>query len=113
MLNFSKLFLKFVSLILGLSENYTFPPPLKADEEAALFAKMKNGDSEARAKLIEHNMRLISHIIRKYYSSYSSQDELLSIGSLGLIKAVDSFHYEKGTRFATYGARCIQNAILS
>ena len=112
MLNFSKLFLKFISLILGLSENYSFPPPLKADEEAELFAKMKEGDSAARAKLIEHNMRLISHIIRKYYSSYSSQDELLSIGSLGLIKAVDSFHQEKGTRFATYGARCIQNEIL-
>jgi len=57
-------------------------------------------------------MRLISHVIRKYYSSYQSPDELLSIGSLGLIKAVDSFQFEKGTRFATYGARCIQNEIL-
>jgi RNA polymerase sporulation-specific sigma factor len=63
-------------------------------------------------KLIEHNMRLVSHIIRKYYSSYGAQDELLSIGSLGLIKAVDSFKSELGTRFATYGAKCIQNEIL-
>lgn len=112
MFNLFSAFLKFVSLILGLSENHTFPPPLKADEERRLFIKMKEGDQSARATLIEHNMRLISHIIRKYYSSYQNQDELLSIGSLGLIKAVDSFSFEKGTRFATYGARCIQNEIL-
>lgn len=112
MFNFFGLLLKFVSLILGISDTQNFPPPLKADEERELFLKMKDGDGEARAKLIEHNMRLISHVIRKYYSSYQSPDELLSIGSLGLIKAVDSFQFEKGTRFATYGARCIQNEIL-
>ena len=112
MLNFSSLFLKFISLILGLSDTQSFPPPLKAAEERELFEKMKDGDARARARLIEHNLRLVSHIIRKYYSSYGSPDELLSIGSLGLIKAVDSFHFEKGTRFATYGARCIQNEIL-
>lgn len=112
MFNFSNLLFKFISLILGLSDTQSFPPPLKADEEAELFEKMKNGDGAARARLIEHNMRLVSHIIRKYYSSYAYPDDLLSIGSLGLIKAVDSFHSEKGTRFATYGARCIQNEIL-
>ena len=112
MLNFSNLFFKFISLILGLSDMQSFPPPLKADEEQALFAKAKKGDLNARAKLIEHNMRLVSHIIRKYYSSYGYPDDLMSIGSLGLIKAVDSFQYEKGTRFATYGCRCIQNEIL-
>ena len=112
MLNFSNIFLKFISLILGLSDAQSFPPPLSAAEEKELFAKMKDGDEYARAKLIEHNMRLVSHIIRKYYSSYGYPDDLLSIGSLGLIKAVDSFHSEKGTRFATYGARCIQNEIL-
>lgn len=112
MINLFGLFLKFFSLILGLSDNHNFPPPLKSEEERELFIKMKEGDENARARLIEHNMRLISHVIRKYYSSYSSPDELLSIGSLGLIKAVDSFHFEKGTRFATYGARCIQNEIL-
>lgn len=113
MLNFSNLLLKFISLILGLSDTQSFPAPLSASEERELFAKMKNGDECARAKIIEHNMRLVSHIIRKYYSSYGYPDDLLSIGSLGLIKAVDAFQSEKGTRFATYGARCIQNAILS
>ena len=73
---------------------------------------MRSGDKDARARIIEHNLRLVSHIIRKYYSSYGAQDELLSIGSLGLIKAVDSFKSEVGTRFATYGAKCVQNEIL-
>ena len=112
MLNFSNLFLKFISLILGLEDMQSFPPPLTANEEAELFIKKQNGDQGARARLIEHNMRLISHIIRKYYSSYQSPDDLLSIGSLGLIKAVDTFKAEKGTRFATYAAKCIQNEIL-
>ena len=112
MFNLFGFFLKFVSLILGLSDTQNFPPPLKADEERELFIRMKDGDGSARARLIEHNMRLISHVIRKYYSSYQNPDELLSIGSIGLIKAVDTFHFEKGTRFATYGARCIQNEIL-
>ncbi len=112
MFNFSNLFFKFISLILGLGDSGSFPPPLSATEEQKLFARMNDGDTNARARLIEHNMRLVSHIIRKYYSSYQYPDDLLSIGSLGLIKAVDSFNSEKGTRFATYGARCIQNEIL-
>lgn len=112
MFNLSSLFLKFISLILGLGEMQSFPPPLSAAEEKELFIKMKSGDSKARDKLIEHNMRLISHIIRKYYSSYQNPDELLSIGSMGLIKAVDTFKSEIGTRFATYGAKCVQNEIL-
>ena len=109
----SALFLKFISLILALGETESFPPPLSAAEERALFTRLGSGDEEARAKLIEHNMRLVSHIVRKYYTSYQNPDELLSIGSLGLIKAVDSFKQEAGVRFATYGARCVQNAILS
>ena len=112
MLNFSSLFFKFISLILGISEMQSFPPPLSAAEEEELFSKMRCGCASSRAKLIEHNMRLVSHIIRKYYSSYQYPDDLLSIGSLGLIKAVDTFKSDKGTRFATYGARCIQNEIL-
>lgn len=112
MFSISSLFLKFISLILGLGEMQSFPPPLSAAEEIELFSKMKQGDKRAREKLIEHNMRLISHIIRKYYSSYQDPDELLSIGSLGLIKAVDTFRSEVGTRFATYGAKCVQNEIL-
>lgn len=112
MFNFSHVFLKFVSLILGIEDTQNFPPPLSASEEQELFKKMHNGDMNSRARIIEHNMRLVSHIIRKYYSTYQYPDDLLSIGSLGLIKAVDSFNSEKGTRFATYGARCIQNEIL-
>ena len=113
MFDFSKILFRFISLILGLDNTESFPPPLSKSEESRLFEKMREGDTEARAKIIEHNLRLVSHIIRKYYSSYGSQDELLSIGSLGLIKAVDSFKSEVGTRFATYGAKCVQNAILS
>ena len=112
MFNLPSIFLKFISLILGLGEMQSFPPPLSAAEEKELFLKMKNGDKRARDKLIEHNMRLISHIIRKYYSSYQYPDELLSIGSMGLVKAVDTFKSEIGTRFATYGAKCVQNEIL-
>lgn len=112
MFNIKSLFIRFISLILGLSSPQSFPPPLTHEEECELFKRMKEGDSGARGKLIEHNMRLVSHIIRKYYASYGSQDELLSIGSLGLIKAVDSFKSERGTRFATYGAKCVQNEIL-
>ena len=70
MLNFSNLFLKFISLILGLGDSGSFPPPLGAADEQKLFSRMKEGDASARARLIEHNMRLVSHIIRKYYSSY-------------------------------------------
>ena len=110
---FYKIILRFVSLILGLSPNQNFPPPLSSEDEEKLFAKMREGSESARGKIIEHNLRLVSHIIRKYYASYGDPDELLSVGSLGLIKAVDSFKSEKGTRFATYGAKCIQNAILS
>lgn len=106
------LLLRFISLILGIEESQSFPPPLSKAEESELFKKMSNGDRSARDKIIEHNLRLVSHIIRKYYSSYEYPDELLSVGSLGLIKAVDSFKPTFGTRFATYGAKCVQNEIL-
>jgi RNA polymerase sporulation-specific sigma factor len=112
MFKLANIFLKFISLILGMEEAQSFPPPLSKAEESILFEKMLQGDGEARDKIIEHNLRLVSHIIRKYYSSYEYPDELLSVGSLGLIKAVDSFKPAYGTRFATYGARCIQNEIL-
>lgn len=108
----SKLLLRFVALVLGLDEGQSFPAPLTKNEEEFLFKKMREGDMNARGKLIEHNLRLVSHIIRKYYSSYENPDELLSIGSFGLIKAVDSFKSDYGTRFATYGAKCVQNEIL-
>ena len=109
----SKILLRFISLILGIEEFESFPPPLTKDEEAEAFKRMREGDKKARELIIERNLRLVSHIIRKYYSAYQNADELLSIGSFGLIKAVDSFKSEYGTRFATYGAKCVQNAILS
>ena len=112
MLDLKNILLRFISLILGIEDNQSFPPPLSRSEESELFEKMQNGDSRARDKIIEHNLRLVSHIIRKYYASYEYPDELLSIGSLGLIKAVDSFKPGFGTRFATYGAKCVQNEIL-
>ena len=112
MLEFSKIFLKLITLILGIEQLQSFPPPLSKDEEAEMFRRMREGDKKARDILIERNLRLVSHIIKKYYSSYPNIDELISVGSLGLIKAVDSFRSEYGTRFATYGAKCVQNEIL-
>lgn len=90
----------------------SFPKPLSKEEEEKCFALMKNGSKEAKNRLIEHNLRLVAHIIKKYYSNVDEQDDLISIGTIGLIKAVSTFDYEKGTRFATYGARCIENEIL-
>lgn len=112
MLDIGRILIKFISLILGIEENRNFPPPLSKEEEAELFERMKSGDERARDRIIEHNLRLVSHIIKKYYASYETPDELLSIGSLGLIKAVDTFKATYGTRFATYGAKCVQNEIL-
>lgn len=112
MTGLSRIFLKFISLILGIEESQSFPPPLSKAEEAEMWRRMREGDREARDILIERNLRLVSHIIKKYYSSYSGTDDLLSIGSLGLIKATDTFRSELGTRFATYAAKCIQNEIL-
>ena len=106
------LFSHFLHLILGISTQGSFPPPLSAAEERAYFLAMERGDTAAREKLILHNLRLVSHIVRKYYSSAKNQDDLISIGNLGLIKAVDSFRVSNGARFATYAAKCIQNEIL-
>lgn len=109
----TRLFRFLSSLVLGISTGQNYPPPLPREVEAELFQKMKNeGDEEARATLIEHNLRLVAHIARKYYASGQSSDELISIGSVGLMKAIDSFRPENGARFATYGAKCIQNEIL-
>ncbi len=99
-------------LVLGLSTSQNFPAPLAAKTERELFAKMRAGDDAARTKLIEHNLRLVAHIVRKYYFTSKNQDDLISIGSIGLVKAIDSFDASNGARFATYGAKCIQNEIL-
>ena len=108
----SGLLLKIHFLFLRVTENRSFPPPPPAEEEEKSFCLMKNGNREARKKLIEHNLRLVSHIVKKYYSQSKNQDDLTSIGTIGLIKAVDSFNAENGARFATYASKCIQNEIL-
>ena len=90
-----------------------FPKPLTAAEERECFERMAEGDRSAREKLISHNLRLVAHIVKKYTSSAADADDLVSIGSMGLIKAVGTFDYTKGVRFATYGARCVENATLS
>ena len=103
----------FFHFILGISSQQNFPPPLSAQKEAEYFALASAGDEKAREELIVHNLRLVSHIVRKYYASNPNQEDLVSIGTIGLIKAVDSFNATNGARFATYAAKCIQNTILS
>ncbi len=97
---------------LHLSGTGSFPPPLSAKRERECLLAMKNGDVNAKNELIEHNLRLVAHIIKKYYSSSVQQDDLISIGTIGLIKAINTFDSDKGTRLATYAARCIENEIL-
>ncbi|MBQ3057667.1 MAG: RNA polymerase sporulation sigma factor SigK [Clostridia bacterium] len=89
-----------------------FPRPLTAQEETALLEKSQNGDVDARNTLIEHNLRLVAHIVKKYYATGADQDDLISIGTVGLIKAVSTFKSDKNIRLATYAARCIENEIL-
>ena len=103
---------KFLSPILGISTGQSFPPALSQSEEKECFSLMKGGDEEARQKLILHNLRLVSHIVRKYYSNNKNGEDLVSIGTIGLVKAVDTYNVDNGTRFATYASKCIQNEIL-
>lgn len=98
--------------ILHVSAGQHFPPPLEAEEERACFRAARAGDAEARGKLIEHNLRLVAHIVKKYYSQYKSEEDLISIGTIGLIKAIDTYRDENGARFTTYAGKCIQNEIL-
>ena len=99
-------------LLLRTSDTHSFPPPLSKEEEHELFVRTRKGDSAARNKLIEHNLRLVAHIVKKYYTGAPDQDDLISVGTIGLIKAIDSFNIENGARFATYAGKCLQNEIL-
>ncbi len=103
---------KFLSPVLGISTQQNFPPALSATDERENFLLMRKGDENARQMLILHNLRLVSHIVRKYYSTSKNQEDLVSIGTIGLVKAVDTYNIDNGTRFATYAAKCIQNEIL-
>ena len=91
----------------------SFPQPLSAAREREALLAMQEGDAAARDLLIEHNLRLVAHVVKKYYASREDQDDLVSIGTIGLIKAVSTFKPDKNTRLATYACRCIENAILS
>lgn len=91
----------------------SFPKPLSAEEEQKYLELWETGDLEARNVLIEHNLRLVAHIIKKYYTQCAEVDDLISIGTIGLIKGINSYRRDKGVRLATYASRCIENAILS
>ena len=91
----------------------TFPQPLEAEEEQYYLQRLKEGDGQARDILVERNLRLVAHIVKKYQGTGEETEDLISIGTIGLIKAVTTFDSGKGSRLATYAARCVENAILS
>ena len=102
-----------IFFLLGYISNVnSFPQPLSPEEEQHYLDLLKKGDEEARNILIERNLRLVAHIVKKYSSTINYSDDLISIGTIGLIKAISTFNHEKGTRLATYAARCIENEIL-
>ena len=91
----------------------SFPKPLTQEEERQLLQRSAQGDLEARNLLIERNLRLVAHIMKKYYAQGADQEDLISIGTIGLIKGITTFDASKGARLATYAARCVENAILT
>lgn len=98
--------------ILHVCGGGSFPKPLSEKQEKIYLERCANGDKEARNKLVEHNLRLVAHIIKKYYGTQSEQDDLVSIGTIGLIKAVDTYDMNKNIRLSSYASRCIENEIL-
>lgn len=98
--------------ILHICSGGSFPKPLTEKQEREYLIRSANGDVEARNKLVEHNLRLVAHIIKKYYGIQSEQDDLVSIGTIGLIKAINSFDINKNIRLSSYASRCIENEIL-
>lgn len=102
-----------MTLLTGYVTNgNSFPKPLEEEEERYFLERLKDGDLQAKTTLVERNLRLVAHIVKKYTSTGKESDELISIGTVGLIKAIDSFDISKGTKLATYAARCIENEIL-
>ncbi len=106
------LLLSYPLMFLRLCSAGSFPKPLTAEEEREYIERLANGDTEARNILIEKNLRLVAHIIKKYYSQTNEQDDLISIGTIGLIKGISTYKVERGVRLATYASRCIENEIL-
>ena len=99
--------------MLRLGDNASsFPRPMRAEEEQSCIRRMLEGDQEARNTLIEHNLRLVMHIIKKYYTTSADAEDLVSIGTIGLIKGVSTYRPDRGVRLATYASRCIENEIL-
>jgi len=107
-----KKWLKDLHIFTAAYSNNVFPDPLSKEEEDECVEKARLGDNEARNKLIEHNLRLVAHIVKKYDHRNEDMDDLISIGTIGLIKGIDSYSYKHGTRITTYCARCIENEIL-
>ncbi len=104
--------LKQMLFFTGSYSNQVFPEPLSEEEEKECIIKMQNGDEMSRNKLIEHNLRLVAHIVKKFEVNAEDTDDLIGIGTIGLIKGVDSFQFDKNIRLTTYVAKCIQNEIL-
>lgn len=104
--------MRLIYMALHVNGNGSFPPPLSSKKEAELVEKNLMGDKKARDTLIEHNLRLVAHIVKKYYTAGYDQDDLISIGTIGLIKGVSSFKPDKNIKLATYVSRCIENEIL-
>ncbi len=99
-------------LILHVTGSGAFPKPLSEREEQKYLERVKQGDIDARNKLVEHNLRLVAHIVKKYYSSGAEQDDLVSIGTIGLIKAINTFDADKNIKLSSYASRCIENEVL-
>ncbi|MGG3282933.1 RNA polymerase sporulation sigma factor SigK [Paenibacillus solani] len=106
------LFIKELTLLVSYVKNNAFPQPLTEEEEAKHLLRMSEGDAQSRNKLIEHNLRLVAHIVKKFDNTGEDLEDLISIGTIGLIKAIESFRPNKGTKLATFAARCIENEIL-
>lgn len=111
-MNVFSVILNFTYMILGVEPIQRFPEALSSEEEKKCFDEYRAGSESARDKLIEHNLRLVVHVIKKYQSSGFDKEDLQSIGTIGLVKAVDSYNSSSGTRFATYAVKCIQNEIF-
>ncbi|PAE90433.1 sigma-70 family RNA polymerase sigma factor, partial [Shouchella clausii] len=102
-------FMKEVFVFVSYVKNNAFPQPLSKEDEKKYLARMAEGDASARNMLIEHNLRLVAHIVKKFENTREDVEDLISIGTIGLIKAIESYSEGKGTKLATYAARCIEN----